>query len=546
VPDTGTEPDPEREPETDAATVTVTATATATATVKATATATETDTETATETDTDADADTDPDTDADTDTKRGRGRGTGIMGADLGGASVNDAERGKRHDGLVRRVWRSIVRGPIVPATDRERRWIVFNTLVLHFRPTQLPVATLRYTHTFGLGGMSLVLVLLLFATGILMMFVYQPSPDAAYASVVSLQDDVVFGRLVRNVHHWAANLAIAVVLLHLLRVYLTGGYHEPRQFNWLVGLVLLLLVLISNFTGYLLPWDQLSYWAITISTAMLAYVPWVGEALQRLARGGPEISAATLVGFYTIHTTVVPALLVVTMALHFWRVRKAKGVVVPRAEGETVESKPSTVLFLPHLLTREIAVASALIALVVVISVFVNAPLGAEANPGMSPNPAKAPWYFVGFQELLLHFHPVIAVVLIPLAAVLFAALLPYLRYRDGIEGVWMMSSVGRRAGLWAVAFGLVVTPVLVVVDELRSAPADLASGAGGLVAPSVVALLVVGFVVGLRTARGVPREETVQAVVVLLLVMLAVLTVVGVWFRGPGMALVAPWSGS
>ena len=145
-------------------------------------------------------------------------------------------QRGQR-EGIFRRIWRSVFRGPVVPTTDRDRRWIVFNTLVLHLRPIQLPARTLRYTHTFGLGGMSLVLVLLLFATGILMMFVYEPSPEAAYDSIVSLQDDVLFGRLVRGVHHWSANLLVVVVLLHLLRVFLTGGYHGPRQFNWVVGL---------------------------------------------------------------------------------------------------------------------------------------------------------------------------------------------------------------------------------------------------------------------------------------------------------------------
>ena len=311
-----------------------------------------------------------------------------------------------RHDDvLFRRIWRSVFRGQIVPFTDRDRRWIVFNTLVLHFRPTQLPEKTLRFSHTFGLGGMSLVLILLLFATGILMMFVYEPSPDGAYASITGLQDDVLFGRLVRNTHHWSANILVGVALLHLLRVFLTGGYHGPRQFNWVVGLGLLLFILVANFTGYLLPWDQLSYWAVTISTAMLIYVPWIGEWLQQLARGGPEISAATLIGFYTIHTTVVPALLIVFAALHFWRVRKAKGVVVPRKEGEAAEDKPENVLFLPHLLTREVAVACTLVAVVLLVAVFFDAPLGAEANPGMSPNPAKAPWYFLGFQEHLLHF---------------------------------------------------------------------------------------------------------------------------------------------
>jgi len=448
-----------------------------------------------------------------------------------------------QRDGLLRRIWRSVFRGPIVPANDRDRRWVVFNTLLLHFRPTQLPEKTLRFTHTFGLGGMSLVLILLLFATGILMMFVYQPSPEAAYDSINDLQDDVLFGRLVRSTHHWSANLLVGIALLHLLRVYLTGGYHAPRQFNWVIGLVLLLFILVANFTGYLLPWDQLSYWAITISTAMLAYVPWIGERLQLLARGGPEISSATLIGFYTIHTTLVPAVLIVVSALHFWRVRKAKGVVIPRRSGEAVDDKPVKVLFLPNLLTREAAVACVLVAVVVLISVLWGAPLGAEANPGMSPNPAKSPWYFLGFQELLLHFHPVIAVVLIPLVLALFFAALPYIRYREGLSGVWMMSAKGRRAGVAAVATGLVVTPMLIIGDELRSAPADLSSGVSGVLPLVAVFAVIVAFVLALRRWLTLPNEETVQAIVILLLVSMVVLTVTGVWFRGAGMSLVWPW---
>jgi len=465
------------------------------------------------------------------------------MGGSFAGGSVTDQDQQRGDVGLPRRVWRSIFRGPMVPTTDRERRWVVFNTLVLHLRPPQVPVRTLPFTHTFGLGGMSLVLILLLFATGILMMFVYQPSPESAYDSVVSLQDDVLFGRLVRNVHHFSANFLVGIALLHLLRVYLTGGYHGPRRFNWVIGLALLLGVLVANFSGYLLPWDQLSYWAITISTAMLAYVPWIGEWLQLLARGGPEISKITLIGFFTIHTTVVPATLLVLAAWHFWRVRKAGGVVVPRAEGEEPEDKPEKTLFLPNLLTREAAAACALTALIILISVIFNAPLGAEANPGMSPNPAKAPWYFLGFQELLLHFHPVVAVVLIPLVAALFFALLPYFAYRDGIDGVWMMSTAGRRTGALAVAFGLVATPVLIVVDELRSASSDLQTGLAGLVPVVAVAMLVAGFVIVLRRGVGAPKEETIQAVVLVLMAALVVFTITGVWFRGEGMSLAWPW---
>jgi len=456
---------------------------------------------------------------------------------------VADQDHDQRKDGMVSRVWHSVFPGPVIPTTDRERRWVVVNTLILHLRPAQVPVRTLPFTHTFGLGGMSLVLVLMLFATGMLMMFVYEPSPDAAYASVTGLQNDVLFGNLIRGVHYFSANLLVVVVLMHLLRVYLTGGYHGPRRFNWVIGLALLLGILAGNFTGYLLPWDQLSYWAITISTAMLGYVPWIGEGLQQLARGGPEITHTTLIGFFTIHTTVVPAVLIVLMAWHFWRVRKAKGVVVPRTEGEVIEGKPETALFVPHLLTREVALACALAAVVVVMAVGFNAPLGAEANPGMSPNPAKAPWYFLGFQELLLHFHPVVAVVLIPLAAALFAVVLPYLGYREGIDGVWMMSATGRRSGALAVGFAVVATPVLVIADAMGSGPAVSATGLAGLLPVVVVAAVVGIFVVVLRRAIGAPREELIQAVVLLLLAALAVLTVVGIWFRGEGMALVWPW---
>jgi len=456
---------------------------------------------------------------------------------------VAKLEHEESDGGLLRRIWRSVFRGPIVPRTDRDRRWVVFNTLVLHLRPTQLPLTTMRYSHTFGLGGMSLVLVLLLFATGILMMFIYQPSPAVAYGSVMTLQTDVPFGRLVRNMHHWSANLLVGLVLLHLLRVYLTGGYHGSRRFNWVIGIGLLLLVLAANFTGYLLPWDQLSYWAVTISTAMLGYVPAIGGWLQQLARGGSEISDVTLIGFFTIHTTVVPAALLVVMAWHFWRVRKSRGVVVPRAEGDAVDESPETVLFLPHLLTREVAVACVLTALIVVLAVLFNAPLGAEANPGMSPNPAKAPWYFLGFQELLLHLDPVFAVLVIPAAALVFFSLLPYLSYRDGIEGVWMMSAVGRRTGVAAMTFGLVAVPLLIVADELLTTPSAATTGFSGLVPVAVIGAVAAGFVIVLRRTLGAPREETVQALVLLLLTAIAVLTVTGVWFRGEGMALVWPW---
>jgi quinol-cytochrome oxidoreductase complex cytochrome b subunit len=450
--------------------------------------------------------------------------------------------------GLLGRVWRSIVRGPIRPRTDRDRKWIVFNNFVLHFRPVRVPAKTLSYTHTFGLGGMSLVLVLLLILTGVLLMFGYEPSPEGAYASVLGLERDVLFGRLVRSVHHWSANFLIAVVVLHLLRTYLTGAYHPPRQFNWVLGLGLLLCVLASNFTGYLLPWDQLSYWAVTISTGMIGYVPLAGEWLQRVVRGGPEISRATLITFYTLHTTIVPVTIVMLMGFHFWRVRKAKGVVVPRAPGEPIEETPDKVLGLPYLLLREFVVALILVAFVMVFAALVAAPLGEAANPGMSPNPAKSPWYFLGIQELLLHFHPVFAVVLLPLCALLALLMIPYLRYDKDTSGVWFASLEGRRLALWAALLAAVLTPLWIVLDEFVIDFGGWLSGVPAALSEGVLPVVVLGGVLaGLyllaRRRIGATRNEAIQAVFVFFFVAFAALTVTGVWFRGPGMALVWPW---
>jgi quinol-cytochrome oxidoreductase complex cytochrome b subunit len=449
--------------------------------------------------------------------------------------------------GLLRRIWRSIVRGPVYPRDDRDRKWLLVNNLILHLRPLRLPRKSLKYTHTWGLGGSALVLITLLAATGILLMFVYEPSTEGAYDSILMLQNRVMFGTLVRNVHHWSANFLILITFLHLLRVYFTGGYHQPRQFNWVIGLLLLLCVVISNFTGYLMPWDQLSYWAITIVTGMLAYVPFIGEWLRELIRGGPEIGQATLINFYTFHTSVIPVSLVLLLAWHFWRVRKAHGVVFPRSPGEQREEKPEYVLTLPNLLVREVAVALCLVAFVMVFSLFFDAPLKEMANPGMSPNPAKAPWYFLGIQELLLHFHPLFAVVVIPLAAVVALTLLPYLKYQNDTEGIWFMSQRGRRLAVVATITALIVTPLWIVLDEywldltewLPGLPPGISNG---LLPTAVLSAALIVFYVVLKKMFSASRDEALQASFVLLTVAFVILTVTGIWFRGPGMALAWP----
>jgi quinol-cytochrome oxidoreductase complex cytochrome b subunit len=396
---------------------------------------------------------------------------------------------------------------------------------------------------------MAATLVGLLVLTGVLLMFVYEPSPGRAYGSIEALRRQVRFGGLVRNVHHWSANLLVFITFLHLLRTFFTGAFHGARQFNWVIGVLILLVVLAANFTGYLLPWDQLSFWAITIVTGMLGYVPVIGEGLVRLARGGSEIGGATLINFYTFHTTVIPVTLVGLMAFHFWRVRKAGGVVIPMGPADDPAQKPATVLFVPSLLMREFVTGLVLVAVVMVLAVAVDAGLGAPANPGMSPNPAKAPWYFLGLQELLLHFHPTWAVVVLPGLALFALLAIPYIRYEEPMEGRWFVSETGRSLALAGALAALALTPLWVLLDEYVI---DWSSWLGGLppglsegLVPAAVVLGLTWAVVRLAGRQyGGNRQETLQAGFAFLATALVILTAIGVWFRGEGMALTWPWT--
>jgi quinol-cytochrome oxidoreductase complex cytochrome b subunit len=433
------------------------------------------------------------------------------------------------------------------PRTDIERARVTRKTFVFHLRPIRLPRTTLRWTHTFGLGGSSLVLWLALACTGMLMLLVYRPDPAGAYDSVRTFATSVRFGPLVRGVHYWSANLLIVVILLHVARVVLTGGYHRPRRFNWIVGTGLISLILAAAFTGYLLTWDQRAYWAITISTGMLAYIPWLGDALQQIVRGGPTIGPDTLLTFYTFHTTVLPALAIGLMALHFWRVRKAGGVIEPPTADPGSTKTERTVMFFPDLLLREVCQALIVLAIVVLLGAWVGAPMGERANPGMSPNPAKAPWYFMGFQEMLIHLHPIFAVLVLPLVSVAGFVALPWLGDDHGPAGRWFLTVNARRAAGIAAITAVVICVAGVVLDDAYA----VASTGGpswflrGVLPTSAFAVIAIVVTLTSRRWFGLGRNESVQALAVFLAVTFVTLTVIGVFFRGEGMALTTPWQG-
>jgi quinol-cytochrome oxidoreductase complex cytochrome b subunit len=450
---------------------------------------------------------------------------------------------------LLRRIRRSIFPEPLIPLTESDRKGYLVKNLILHFRPPTVPRETLRFSLTWGLGGMAVVLVLLQLGTGLLLKFTFEPTPMGAYESIRSLQSNVPFGWLVRNLHHWCANLLVLIAFLHMLRVFLTGAFQPPRQFNWIIGLTMFAIVLAANLTGYLLPYDQLAYWAVTVSTGMLEYVPIVGPRMQEMIRGGDEIGGATLRIFFALHTALIPGLLLVLMGFHFWRVRKAGGLVIPRLPDEPLVTNPVRVSVLPNLLLREVVTALVLVASVLLLAVFLDAPLGDPANPGLSPNPTKAPWYFAGLQELLLHVHPTFAVFVIPLCIVIALMALPYLNYDTDTRGIWFASDRGRRTALVAGITALIITPLLIVLDEAILGAVIFSSASLPLISQGLIPTLlltagVLGFYAIIKRRFSATNNEAIQACFVLLITVLVVMTIVGVWFRGAGMALGLPWT--
>jgi quinol-cytochrome oxidoreductase complex cytochrome b subunit len=421
-----------------------------------------------------------------------------------------------------------------------------FSNLLLHLHPKMVPEESLALERTFGLGGMALILFLVLIASGALLLFAYEPSTERAYGAVRALEDEVPFGGFVRAIHHWAGNLFLVVAALHLLRVFYTGAFLPPRRFNWLLGLGLLGLAALGNFTGYLLPWDQLAYWAVTIGTGMLKYVPLAGEGLVRMARGGADVSPKTLSLFFVFHIAIIPILLFGLVSFHFWLVRKAGGVMRKVPEGGAA-ARPRLVPVSPDLIVREGAAALVTLAAVFLSAAIFRAPLEAAANPGLSPNPAKAPWYFMGIQELLVQIHPTFAVLVVPLLGAAFLAGLPFLRYPEPPDGIWFQSARGRKSAALAAVAALVLAPVAVLLAERGLRPDRLfpklpPALSAGVLPLAIWAVLTGALLFVLIRVLSLSRFEAVQALFTFILVAFLVLTIVGVVFRGPGMRLVFP----
>ena len=236
-------------------------------------------------------------------------------------------------------VWKSIFRpGSIFRKgykdTSRDRALATMNNVLYHLHPVKMKRHGLKLTYTFCLGGLSFFLFILLTITGIFLMFFYRPLAELgtaqAYTDMQNIRTSIFFGDLVRNLHRWGAHLMVFSVSLHMARVFYTGAYKPPREFNWVVGVVLLFLTIMLSFTGYLLPWDQIAYWAITIGTNMGGYAPLFNTPVSRILLGGVEVGQNTLLRFYVLHIMVLPLVAAIFLAVHFWRIRKDGGISGP------------------------------------------------------------------------------------------------------------------------------------------------------------------------------------------------------------------------
>jgi len=473
---------------------------------------------------------------------------------------------------------------PWTPGSNREAGSGIVANFLLHWFPNRVSLKSLKFGYSLYLGTISFVLFLILTVTGVILMFLYVPSVERAYWTVKDLEFAVSFGWLLRRAHRVGAHLMVALVFLHMFRVFLTGSYkagsvsRSARPVNWVLGVVLLVLTLLLSFTGYLLPWDQLAYWAITVGTNIAASVPVVGNQTREFLLGGTIIGQPTLIRFYVLHCAVLPLALFGIVAWHMWRIRKDGGLAIveqlrleskdrepkpPRksktysilgiASGTTVQVDDPTTLdednsvpATPHLTVRLLLVTLATVAGALILALIFQAPLEEAANPQVTPNPAKAPWYFLGLQEMV-GYSALMGGVIIPGIVVLGLALIPFLDREQRRIGFWFTDGPGRRWGIAGFVYGAVVSSLCVAIAILFPMR-TLFSGIESqlffdLVNPSTLLLVLFAglyFVVLKITSS---TRYAAIATFCAFIIAFVLLTYIGTALRGPNWDFYWPW---
>ena len=469
------------------------------------------------------------------------------------------------------------------PTTDRSRSSFVFGNLFLHLHAVRVHHWTLRWATTWGLGLIATSSFLITLVTGVLLMFYYKPYPDVAYQSIKDIHFVVPTGLFMRNLHRWAAQVMVVAVLLHMARVFYTAAYRPPREYNWVIGMGLLVVTLGLSFTGYLLPWDQLAYWAITIGaniaqsprevTDALGLTPYFDPGgLQRfILLGSEEIGEEALIRFYLLHVMLLPLALAGLMGVHFWRIRKDGGMAKPADADDRVgpvgpETYPvfteapaktyqlaaivrgrtpavgrgpeKTLPAMPHLFYAEAGLLMLTMFICLALSLIADAPLKELANPAVPENPAKAPWYCLGLQELVSH-SAFMGGIGIPSIVIIGLLLIPYLDREAEGTGDWFGGPGGLALVLQSAIVGLLAVLALEVIairfgwirEWFPGVPQILIT----LVNPGTVLTVIYAIYSMLLVRLYNSTRAGALALFTCFLCGFLVLTIVGTHFRGP-----------
>jgi quinol-cytochrome oxidoreductase complex cytochrome b subunit len=403
--------------------------------------------------------------------------------------------------------------------------------------------------YTFGLGMILGFLFLIMLFTGVILMVYYNPSVEGAYRSVKDIIYVVPGGRIIRNMHRWASQGMVIVAFLHMVRVFYTGSYLGNRSLNWVIGIVLLITTLLSNFSGYLLPWDQLAYWAVTIGSNIAASARELtdlagitshfdpGGFLKKLLIGGDTVGQPALSRFFALHVVFLPLTTLVLLGVHFWRIRKDGGLSRPVrvATGRDSEEKW---LAWPVLMWTELAILIGVVAIILFTALVADAPLLEQANPSYPENPAKSPWYFLGIQELV-SYSAFSGGLLVPVLYLVFLFSIPYRDREDNHVGVWFSGSGGLKWVLWsgAASLLLVVVQLFVMIrfGWLRVWFPGISQWIVMLLNPATLTAAL--FILAAEFTRRRSGSTRMASLVLFTCSMVALLvfTAVGIWFRGP-----------
>lgn len=396
---------------------------------------------------------------------------------------------------------RALLRGDAPTEKPNPRYRAQVKSFILHIRPKFYQEGSTWFTHTFRLGLLSTLLFIIETITGLILMVYYTPAPNQAYYDMLDILGNVNYGKFMRDLHRLGAELMVIFVALHMARVYFTGTYKHPREFTWLTGVVLLLLTLFLSFSGYLLPWDQLAFWAVTIGTSMAEAAPLVGYQANLILRGSQDIGAGGLLRFYLLHVLFLPLLAIIFISIHYYKVAREHSISLPAAieEGAAPPAKVAAakrkIDLLPDLVTSELMwTALVMGGMIVAVSFFYSAALETHANALKTPLHTTAPWYFLWLQGMLKLGDKTWWGVIIPtiVFGLLFAV--PFLDVGPS------RLAKNRKIGI---TVGIVTTVLLVVLSFMGT-------GLWGVAAPPAVELIQ-EFIPeeGVGPVREIPYEE-------------------------------------